>query len=381
MRELTNAQLAVRITTIIAIATTFLAIIKLIFGILGHSHALIADGVHSAADLLIDVMVLFAAHYAHQQADHNHPYGHGRIETAATLALALILILAGIGIIINAGEHVWAHKPTPTPNTYVLVIAAISAIINEGLFHYSLRIAKQIQSSLLSANAWHCRSDVAASLVVFFGVACAILGYPILDAIAAIIVGLMVIKLGTKIAWSSICELVDMGVDDKTVNLIKSAINKVPRVRALHQLRTRTINNLIFLDVHILVAPRLSVSEGHFIGEQVRAQLLHEIPDIKDITVHVDAEDDELVEMFEPPHDLPGRDELIQLLKSRWQNLIDEISDDNIVLHYLAGKIYVELRLPVRLLINKDHAQDLITELRENVNDMNVIAKVDVLYY
>lgn len=381
MRELTNAQLAVRITTIIAIATTFLAILKLIFGYLGHSHALIADGIHSAADLLIDVMVLFAAHYAHQQADQNHPYGHGRIETAATLALALILILAGIGIIINAGEHVWGHKTMPIPSTYVLIIAAISAIINEGLFHYSLRVAKQIKSNLLSANAWHCRSDVAASLVVFFGVTCSILGYPILDAVAAIVVGLMVIKLGAKIAWSSVCELVDMGVDDPTAALIKSTINKVPHVRALHQLRTRTINNQIFLDVHILVAPRLSVSEGHFIGEQVREKLLVDVPNVKDVTLHVDSEDDEIAELRGYFSHLPDRDALLKILKIRWQNLVDDLNEDNIVLHYLSGKITIELRLPVSLLMNKEDRAELTRELQEKISDIPEIAKVELFFY
>lgn len=381
MRQLTQAQLALRITTIIAVATTFLAIIKLIFGYLGHSHALIADGIHSAADLLIDVMVLVAAHYAHQQADQNHPYGHGRIETAATLALALILILAGLGIIFDAGDHLWRHQSIPTPSTYVLFIAALSALINEGLFHYSLRIAKQIKSSLLSANAWHCRSDVAASLVVFIGVACSLFGYPILDAIAAIIVGLMIIKLGAKIAWSSVCELVDTGVDNDTLFLIKSAISKVPQVRALHQLRTRTINNQIFLDVHILVAPRLSVSEGHFIGEQVRKQLLRDVPNVKDITLHIDSEDDELAEIRGAFINLPDRDELIKILKDRWHNLINELDDDNIILHYLSGKIYIELRLPTTLLINKDHAQNLINDLREKISDIDSIAKVDLYFY
>jgi cation diffusion facilitator family transporter len=381
MSDLTHPQLAVRITTIIAIATTLLAILKLVFGVLGKSHALFADGIHSAADLLIDVMVLFAAHYAHKQADFDHPYGHGRIETAATLALAVILILAGVGIIINAGEHLWGRVTIPTPNIYVLVIAAISAIVNEALFHYSLRVAKQIKSNLLVANAWHCRSDVFASLVVFFGVACALLGYPHLDAVAAVIVGLMIIQLGAKIAWSSVSELVDTGVDNKTLELIKSAINKVPHVQALHQLRTRTINNAIFLDVHILVAPRLSVSEGHFIGEQVRTKLMREVPNVKDITLHIDPEDDELAEIRGSFNHLPSRDELIKTLKERWQNQIKEINDENIILHYLSGKIYIELRLPASLLTTKEHVEDVINELREKIRDIEVIAKLDLFFY
>lgn len=381
MRDLTHPQLAVRITSVIAIATTFLAILKLVFGVLGNSHALFADGIHSAADLLIDVMVLFAAHYANKQADYNHPYGHGRIETAATLVLAVILILAGTGIIINAGEHLWGHVPIPKPNTYVLIIAAISAIVNEGLFHYSLRVANQIKSNLLSANAWHCRSDVAASLVVFLGVAFALLGYPLLDAVAAVIVGLMIIQLGAKIAWSSVCELVDTGVDNKTLELIKSVINKVSHVQALHQLRTRTINNAIFLDVHILVAPKLSVSEGHFIGEQVRAKLMREVPNVKDITLHIDPEDDELAEVRGSFNHLPSRDELIKILKDRCQSLLGDIKDENIILHYLSGKVYVEIHLPLSLLVDTKDSVQLAKEVREKLNDIHVIVQVELFFY
>lgn len=381
MRDHTHPQLAVRITTVIAIATTFLAIIKLIFGVLGNSHALFADGIHSAADLLIDVMVLIAAHYANKQADYNHPYGHGRIETAATLALAVILILAGAGIILDAGEHLWGHVPIPKPNSYVLIIAAISAIVNESLFHYSLRVAKQIKSNLLSANAWHCRSDVAASLVVFLGVAFALLGYSYLDAVAAVIVGLMIIQLGAKIAWSSVCELVDTGVDNKTLELIKLAINKVPHVQALHQLRTRTINNAIFLDVHILVAPKLSVSEGHFIGEQVRARLLREVPNVKDITLHIDPEDDELLEIRGTLKHLPNRDELMAILKARCQNLLGDIKDENIILHYLNGKVCVEIHLPLSILAHNKDAKELTKELRDKVRDISIISQADLFYY
>ena len=141
------------------------------------------------------------------------------------------------------------------------------------------------------------------------------------------------------------------------------------------------INNAIFLDVHILVASRLSVSEGHFIGEQVRLQLLHEVPNIKDITVHVDSEDDEIAEQSEPSDELLQRDKIIQLLQNRWQNLINEINDNNIILHYLSGKIYVEVRLPLALLIDNKHAVELAAELREKVSDITDIAKVDLLFY
>lgn len=368
---------AIHATLIIAFATAILALLKMSFGVVGHSHALIADGIHSASDLLIDVLILFAAHYANQKADYNHPYGHGRIETAATLGLAVLLIIAGVIIIINAGENLWGHQPVHSPSWYVLIIAFISILINETLFRYTLHISKQINSSLLRANAWHCRSDAASSLVVLIGVAGALLGFPHLDAIAAIIVGILVIKLGADLGWSSVRELVDTGVDEAILQTIKKSINAVPGVRTLHQLRTRTINKNILVDVHILVPPRVTVSEGHYIGEQVRLHLLRDISGISDVTVHVDPEDDELAE---ESITLPDRAQLLELLLKRWQKIYPKLESDDVILHYLSGKIYVEVRLPISLLQQTGDAKTLIDQYRAAVKDISALAQIDVYF-
>lgn len=377
MQEFSASKTAIRATLFIAYATAILAILKVSFGIVGHSHALIADGIHSAADLLIDVLILFAAHYANQKADHNHPYGHGRIETAATLGLAMLLVIAGVIIIIHATEHVLSHQLIPAPSWYVVIIAVISIVINEALFQYTYRIADEINSNLLRANAWHCRSDAAASFVVLIGVVGSILGYPHLDAIAAIIVGILVIKLGTNLGWSSVRELVDTGVDDYVLQKIKNSINTVPGVKTLHQLRTRTINKNILVDVHILVAPHLSVSEGHYIGEQVRFHLFNDVSNISDVTVHVDPEDDEIEEYSLT---LPGRSELLRLLTPRWQKIYPEFDNNNIVLHYLAGKIQIEVRLPRSLLNTETNPNALINQFLDAVKDLPMIAKVDIFF-
>jgi len=329
---------AIRITLITALLTALLAALKLGAGYFGESHALFADGIHSISDVVIDIIVLFASHFGAQKADFNHPYGHGRIETAATLGLALILFITGLSIIWDAGRHLWGGEPAPKPDFYVLYIAIFAIILNEIIFRYTLRVSKKIKSQLLEANAWHSRSDAAVSVVVLLGIAGALVGFPWLDAVGAVFVGVMICKMGGVLVWKSVSELVDTGVEKETLENIQKTISHIPGVKTLHQLRTRTVNNMILVDVHILVSPRISVSEGHFIGDQVIIALL-KLPDMADVTVHVDPEDDETAH---PSSHLPGREELILLIKTYCPHLP---APEKILLHYLDGKIELEIIL------------------------------------
>jgi cation diffusion facilitator family transporter len=351
----------------------FLAVIKIVFGITGHSHALFADGIHSLSDLLIDGLVLIASRFGSKAADHEHPYGHGRIETAATVLLAFVLSLAGIAIIWDASFKALGLHAITQPSIYVLFVALFSVLINEVLYRYTKHISNKIASKLLLTNAWHHRSDAWSSLVVLLGAGCAWLGFAKLDAVAAIIVGLMIIKMAWQFGWSSIQELIDTGLDDVTLTKIKKTIVAVPGVRALHQLRTRSLAGKIFLDVHILVEPMLSVSEGHFLGQQVHYRLLESIPDLADVTVHVDPENDEIVA---PSRDLPSRAEIIELLKNCWGDLIDNNFINKIVIHYLGGKIYINLYLPL-ILSN----ETLTTKLQAAIKDKIIIAKLTIYFF
>jgi cation diffusion facilitator family transporter len=357
---------AIRATLITAFLTSILALLKLTTGHFGQSHALFADGIHSLSDLVIDILVLFASHYGAKQADFNHPYGHGRIETAATVGLAFILLFTGIGIIWNAGEHVWGAVPTPKPTLYVLWIAVIAIILNEALFRYTFKIAKKIKSPLLEANAWHSRSDAAVSIVVLLGIAGALLGFPWLDAVGAIFVGLMICKMGGMLGWKSLSELVDTGVDTETLENIKKIISAIPGIATLHLLRTRTIKQAIFIDVHILVSPYISVSEGHFIGDQVIIGL-KKLPHIADITVHVDPEDDEDTHFSS---NLPPREEIISFIKTHCNHLP---FPEKIILHYLNGKIEIDLTLP-------HSAQALPQTYEEALRSLGYIRKVEINY-
>ena len=330
-------QQAKRITLIGALKNAFLGCIKVVGGTFSHSHALIADGVHSFSDLLTDFMVVFASKYGSQDADASHPYGHQRIETAATLLLALLLILAGAGIAWDSLDEL-INSAVDKPGLFALPIALLSIAANEGLFHYTHHIGKRIQSSLIIANAWHHRSDAASSIVVALGLLGSLFGFFYLDAIAAIIVGLMIIKMGMSYGWNSVKELVDSAVEPSVLEKIKQIIQSVDGVEKIHQLRSRSMGGDIYIDVHILVNPYISVSEGHYIAQHVDKILVEQLDAVKDVTVHVDPEDDE---QCCPSLHLKNRNTLQEQLFSRWQKKFPGLQ--TWTLHYLDGKMIIEL--------------------------------------
>lgn len=325
------------VTLIGAIINALLGIIKLIGGYLFHSHALIADGVHSFSDLFTDVMVLFASKYGSLDADETHPYGHQRIETAATLFLSLLLIIAGSGIAWDSINELMKASHT-MPEWYALPIIGISILANEILFFYTHHVGKKIHSQLIIANAWHHRTDSASSFVVLVGLIGSLAGFAYLDAIAAIVVGIMIIKMGWDYAWNSIRELVDTSVSTELLNEIEKIIKNVNGVEKIHQLRSRSMGGDILIDVHVLVSPKISVSEGHYIAQHVHHALVGQVEQIKDVIVHVDPEDDEA---SCPSMHLPSRKIIRDLLLNEVHVEFPQILFWN--LHYLDGKISIDI--------------------------------------
>ncbi|MED7789456.1 cation diffusion facilitator family transporter [Francisella sp. 19X1-34] len=292
-----------KVTIVGMFVNALLAVSKTIVGIVGRSPALFADGIHSFSDLLSDCMVLFAAKYANKGEDHNHPYGHERLETLATLVLSCLLIVVGFMIVYHSlGDLISGDYVTPDKFT---VFAAIFSIVgNEFIYQYTMRAAKQIDSDMLRANAWHSRSDMWSSVVVLFGLAGAFLGFVWMDALAAFVVCYMIVKMGIKWGYSAVAELIDEGVDNDTHNNIKTIISNTEGVEDFHYLRTRKMAGKIVLDVHVLVNKFSTASEGHYIAEIVKSNIYHNIENIKDITVHIDVTNHEdgviKLENFEP---------------------------------------------------------------------------------
>jgi len=368
-------QYAKRVTLVGAVVNAALGIAKILIGKLGQSHALMADGVHSLSDLLTDALVLIASRYGSQDADPEHPYGHGRIETAATLFLSILLSTVGVGIMYDASWHLFYH-PYVTVNWFVLGTAVMSIVAKEILFQYTRQVGLKVKSDLLVANAWHHRSDAMSSVVVLIAIVGVYFGFYYCDALAAVVVGAMIVKMGWSLGWSSIQELVDKGVSPELLEEIKTEISKTPGIIEVHQLRTRSMSGKVLVDVHILVREDLSVSEGHHIAECVHFSLRKHIKEVFDVTIHVDPEDDEVAS---PSYYLPSREEVIRAFKERWVNLpwIDQVGD--ICLHYLSGKINADIMLPLSL-ISVTTAEELQTQIEEPLSDLMWLRKCRLLF-
>lgn len=361
-----------------ALINFVLAGVKMFVGVIAHSHALFADGIHSLSDLFTDALVLVTSRYGSREADELHPYGHARIETAGSVFVAVLLILAGVGIAIEAARYLHFTSDPMVPGMLALWIAIISIVFKEGLYHFTMHVARRWQSKVLEANAWHHRSDAASSFVVVIGIIVSLMGYPMVDALAAILIGFKISYMGAKLAWSGIRELVDTGLDEETLQQIQDTISQTPGVIALHQLRTRSMGGTIFLDLHILVDPYVSVSEGHHIGEQVRKALIAEHPNISDITVHVDPEDDEIVE---PSAHLPTRGDVVQFCQERWHGLVGAEHIQKIVLHYLSGNIHIEVWIGLNHVIDIDEVDAVREQYQQALSGMPAITSVRLLFH
>jgi len=338
------AKLKARASYVGAAVNVCQTLIKIGFGILGQSAALIADGIHSLSDLLSDLLVIIAVRLGSREADYEHPYGHRRFETIATVILGVSLIVIGGAIAWAVMSRMENPEHLPVPNVLSLSIAGFSILVNEWLYHYTKRIARKTRSKLLMANAWHQRSDAISSLVVLFGIGAVMLGYPLADAIAAIVVALMVAKIGLNLVLESIKELVDTSLPPKLVAEIRHAIMDINGVEGIHLLRTRHMGEDALIDAHIVVDPRITVSEGHTIGDTVRNELMRRFDDVMDVLVHVDPEDDEA--LFEHSKPLTRQD--VQVLLDEY--LVDvKTSIEDFRIHYLNGQIEVEVILPFSL--------------------------------
>jgi cation diffusion facilitator family transporter len=331
-----------------------LTVLQVVAGFFGKSQSLMADGLHSFSDLVADVLVLFANRHGNRHADANHPYGHARIETAASLILGISLAALGIALLISAGLRLQDPEQLQAVHPFTFWIALIALAAKEGMFRYMLAVAQRVRSQMLVANAWHARSDAASSLVVMVGIGGNLLGYTFLDLVAAAVVGGMIAHMGGKFALDAMAELIDTGLDEEEVNAIRNTLLSAPGVRSLHELRTRKMADNALVDAHIIVDPKISVSEGHYIAETARLAVLRN-HHVLDVMVHIDPEDDALAK---PNIHLPSRELLLEHLSEKLGDTLLPITRS--VLHYLDGKVDAELFLDTRYCGDKSKVTALL---------------------
>jgi cation diffusion facilitator family transporter len=367
----------VRKVTLIGSAVDFLlGVLKILVGWLAHSQALVADGIHSLSDLATDFIVLYAAKHSHREADEDHPYGHGRIETLTTVGLGIALIVVAFGIGYDAVRRMNDMGLLLHPGAIALAVAVVSVIAKEGIYQYTKHAAVKLRSNMLMANAWHSRSDAISSIVVVIGIGGAMMGYPYLDAVAAIAVAVMIAKIGIDLIRASSKELIDTALEPKVVEAIRKEIVNVDGVRALHMLRSRRSGGDALVDLHVQVDPRISVSEGHQIGDTVRRRLLQRIDEVTDVTVHIDPEDDEQGSACDQ---LPLRSDLIEKLQRQWADL-EAVDAEQVTLHYLCGKLQIDLVLPLAVLDKHPDTRGLILNIEKAARELPEVDSVLVSF-
>jgi cation diffusion facilitator family transporter len=231
--------------------------------------------------------VLFANHHSHKEADDTHHYGHHRFETAASFFLGLSLLVVGLGMLWTAGHKVLFPVSPGQIQMIALWVAIFALVTKEILFRYMLDVAEKVRSSMLIANAWHARSDAASSFIVALGIVGALMGHPILDAIGALIVGLMITKTGWEFSWDALHDLMDKSASDEEHKKIAEIIKTTKGIKGLHDLRTRKMGDMILVDVHIEVDGKLSVKEGHEISLNARNRVMKALP-VLNVMTHVD---------------------------------------------------------------------------------------------
>ncbi|WP_183722111.1 MULTISPECIES: cation diffusion facilitator family transporter [Paraburkholderia] len=340
---LSDKQQVARKTTFVSVGlNSVLVVLQIVVGVMAHSQALIADGVHSLSDLVSDFVVLIANRHSGAKPDADHNYGHSRYETVASLFLGALLIAVGVGMLARAGTRLANLGDIPPVHASALAVAVLVLVSKEALFRYMLREAQRVRSAMLIANAWHARSDAASSLVVAIGIVGSLAGVRLLDPIAAAIVGFMVARMGWVFGWDALQDLSDRALDESAAADLRALLLETPGVLDVHEMRTRKTGDLALVDAHILVDPFISVSEGHFIAEMARARLLTDAR-VLDALIHVDPEDDMHVRSVS---NLPPRGEVAQALREALG--AHDVHVETVTLHYLSTGLEIQFALAAR---------------------------------
>lgn len=264
-----------------------LSFLKIAWGTFIHSYALIADGLHSISDLLTDAVVIISSRAAKRPPDPNHPYGHGKFETFGGQLIGLVLIIVGGKIAWSALISLYNHEQN-FPGATVLIIAFLSVVSKEIIFHLTRKVAVRTKSPSLYANAWHHRTDALSSIAVMIGSGLSLFGFGYGDHLAGVVVGLMVIAVGGKIILAGLKELSEHALDEKTVKIIKSILDDNNEVFEWHKLRSRKIGPEFFVDVHILVTPSLTVEESHRMTFYIEREIQNKIARPVNTLIHVE---------------------------------------------------------------------------------------------
>lgn len=270
---------AERITVIGFIINAALTAAKFFAGIFGNSAAMVADAVHSLSDFISDFIVILFIRFSGKDSDDEHPYGHGKFETFATLLISGVLFLVGLGMMWNGIHQIkLASEGTPplTPGWIALIAALISILTKEILYRYTVKVGKNINNTAVIANAWHHRSDALSSIGTLIGISGAIIlggDWAVLDPIAAVIVSVLILRVAVQLGLPSVNELLEKALPKDVEKEILDLIYLSPEIKDTHRLRTRKIGNIYAIDIHIKLDPSITFVASHDVATEVENRL------------------------------------------------------------------------------------------------------------
>jgi cation diffusion facilitator family transporter len=288
-----RASAGSRVTLVGVLVNTALIGIKLAAGFMGNSQALIADAVHSVSDLFTDAVVLAGLKLGARAPDADHPFGHARLETMASAIVGVALLGAAVFIGYDAVKCLLGNKINHL-GPMAIVGAGVSIGAKEGLYWYTVRVGRRINSPAVTANAWHHRSDAMSSVAVLIGVTGAMIHpqWHFLDGAAALVVSLFIVKVGLTVLWESVREFTDTAPETSVVNEITSCAMNVPGVEGVHDIKVRLSGGWYQMEIHVVVDGDMTVRDGHAIAKEVEQCLARDVGNVNTIIVHVDPSED-----------------------------------------------------------------------------------------
>ena len=267
---------------------------KFIAGILSHSSAMIADAVHSLSDFVTDLIVLIFVRISSKPQDESHDYGHGKYETIATFSIGLALVAAATGIIVSGGVKLadwYQGEQLEAPGKLALWAALLSIVVKELLYRYTAAKGRTLNSQVTIANAWHHRSDALSSIGAAIGIGGSILlgnRWTVLDPLASIVVGLMLVKVAVGLLKTSVDELTESSLPEDVENEIQTIVTSCPDVSEPHNLRTRRIGNRIAIETHVRMNGDISLKEAHDHATRIERKLKERFGDNTHVTIHME---------------------------------------------------------------------------------------------
>lgn len=264
-----------------------LALLKFAAGFFGRSQAMVSDAVHSLTDVVSTVVMMLGINMSAKKSDSSHPYGHERIESIFSIILAMMIFATGFGIGLTAVQTIINGAEIVIPGKIALIAAAVSIIVKEIMYRYTKKNAEKLNSSAMLAAAWDHRSDALSSVGSLIGIGGALIGYPICEPIASIVICIFIGKAAIEIFIDAVNRLVDRSCTDEETEEIRKCITDIEGVKRIDMLKTRRFGSKIYVDLEIAEDPNITLLEAHNIAEQVHDHIENTIKNVKHCMIHV----------------------------------------------------------------------------------------------